>query len=774
MNNLLYDVDADINHFDEIYPCVNESDSKQYYTDEEFNSKFPHNNKNDLNIFHINLRSLNKNGDELIIFLRNLKKDFDIICISETWVTGLPVVDDIFPSYTSFHSYRQSKNGGGCAIYVNSKFKTSCLKELTVNEPFIETVFAEISLPNKSINVGCCYRPPNSDINLFQNFIESKVSSIASSSCDLVFCGDFNLDMLKINEDLNSEAFYQAMNSYSLTPIISRPTRVTDSSFTLIDNFFVSNLNSFTSGIFSVNVSDHYPIFIIYNNYFATVDDIPDKITYRLINDSTLNQLFNGLLQEDLGRVLELDIDSSIELLDKIILDNFNRFCPIKTKYVSPKDKMKPWITSSIKTKIKEKYYNYRLLKYNSITVQSYNQTRNEVTSLIRRSKLDYHKSLFERLKGNMKKTWHSINGILGKKKSRSSIMEIIHNENSYNHSKDIADIFNAHFSTIAQKIDDSIPVPGSGSPTYADFLNDTQIDNNFFFSPISTDDVDRIINAFENKSTHISSYSVRILKFISTLISPILKELINKSLYEGKFPKFCKIARVVPVFKSGSASSVCNYRPISILPLFSKIFEKIVHKQLSDFLSTNNLLNPNQFGFRKNRSTADAIADMTQNIYDSLDRGDTVISFFLDFSKAFDTVNHGILLQKLQLYGIRNTALNWFHSYLSGRLQYVSLDGFNSQVHLIDRGVPQGSILGPLLFLIFINDFPNCTNFFKFTLFADDSTLTCKFNNIPTENIMLQIEAEMLTINNWLNANRLKLNSDKSHFICFSYRKKY
>ena len=222
--------------------------------------------------------------------------------------------------------------------------------------------------------------------------------------------------------------------------------------------------------------------------------------------------------------------------------------------------------------------------------------------------------------------------------------------------------------------------MPGPGSPTYADYLNETQ-NENFLFTPIHTHDVVRIISSFENKGAHISCYSVRVLKFISPLISPILKELINRSFIEMIFPKFCKIARVVPVFKSGLLTSVSNYRGISILPIFSKIFEKVVHKQLSAFFVSSDLLNPNQFGFRQNRSTTDAITDMTQYIYDNLDCGNIVISFFLDFCKAFDTVNHRILLDKLKSYGTRDMALNWFKSYLSGRLQYVSLDGFNSQL---------------------------------------------------------------------------------------------
>ena len=771
-NDTFFEIDADINHFDDIYPCINESSMKQYYTADEFNVKFSSNNTKDLSVFHINIRSLNKHGDELAIYLESINRRFDIICLSETWITELPVVDDVFPSYYGFHSIRNTRNGGGCAIYVNKNFKSSIITDFTVNEPFIETIFVKISLHTKNLIVGCCYRPPNSQVVEFQNFIEAKVSSITSEPGDLIFCGDFNLDMLKINDDANSQSFYHAMNTYSLIPIISKPSRITDTSFTLIDNFFVSKLDSFTSGMFCVDITDHYPIFLIYKNYFALSEDLPDKLTYRIINDYTLNELYNGLMREDLARVLEYDVDVSIELLHQIILENLNRFCPIKTKYVSPKHKSKPWITTLIRNKIKERQRYYRLLKFNAITLQAYHRFRNETNSLIRKSKLDYHERLFDRLKDNMKKTWNSINGILGKNKSKSRIKSILHEGILYDNPRDIADAFNTHFSTIAQKIDDLIPAPGPGSPSYADFLRDTNIQNTFNFSPVNIEDISRIIYSFQNKSSHMSTYSVKVIKFISPLISPILRDLINRSLAEGIFPNFCKIARVVPVFKSGSSSSLGNYRPISILPIFSKIFEKIVHKQLSDYLFFNNILNPNQYGFRKNRSTADAIVDMTQYIYDNLDQGETVISFFLDFSKAFDTVDHDILLYKLHLYGIRDIALNWFHSYLSGRLQYVSLDDFNSQVHLIDRGVPQGSILGPLLFLIFINDFPSCSNFFKFTLFADDSTLSCKFNNTSADSMCLQLEAELCIINDWLNSNRLKLNSDKSHFICFSYRK--
>ena len=281
VDSILDNIDAGINHFDQLYPCVNESELKQYYTADEFNMKFPRDNGNDLSILHSNIRSLKKNGDEQSIYLETINKKFDIVCLSETWIAELPVVDDIFSSYSSFHSIRTTRHGGGCAIYIKKKFNASVITDLMVNESFAETVAIKISLPNKTLNLGCCYRPPNSDANLFQNFIESKVSSIASGAGDLVFCGDFNLDLLKINEDSSACDFYQLMNSFSLLPIISKPTRITDSSFSLIDNFLVSNLNNFTSGMFTVDITDHYPIFLVYNNYLRPANDVPDKITNR-------------------------------------------------------------------------------------------------------------------------------------------------------------------------------------------------------------------------------------------------------------------------------------------------------------------------------------------------------------------------------------------------------------------------------------------------------------------------------------------------------------
>jgi len=258
----------------------------------------------------------------------------------------------------------------------------------------------------------------------------------------------------------------------------------------------------------------------------------------------------------------------------------------------------------------------------------------------------------------------------------------------------------------------------------------------------------------------------VELLKLIADLIVTPLCKIINHSFSTGIFPDALKVSKVVPIHKGGTMEDLNNYRPISLLSIFDKLVEKLMHKRLYNFLELHNILFMNQFGFRKNNSTSFALIQITEKIKETIDNKKYGCGIFIDLRKAFDTVNHKILLGKLDHYGIRGSALNWFSSYLSNRKQYVFHNGEASNLQPITCGVPQGSVLGPLLFLLYINDLPNISKILQFYLFADDTNIYYEAENL--DKLELVINKELKKLHTWLIVNRLSLNIDKTHFVVF------
>ncbi len=286
--------------------------------------------------------------------------------------------------------------------------------------------------------------------------------------------------------------------------------------------------------------------------------------------------------------------------------------------------------------------------------------------------------------------------------------------------------------------------------------------------NPITPVEVINTVKCFRPKTSKgYDGISIKTVKDTINNISSPLSHIINMSFAKGIVPKQLKIANIVPIFKSGPKNNFNNYRPISLLPAFSKIFEKIVSKRLVTFLEKNDILYRHQYGFRKDHSTIHPIIQLLNHIADNNDKTtkDLTVSVFLDLSKAFDTIPHSALLKKLDHYGIRGITNTWFKSYLSDRVQFLNFNGTKSSNQPVNCGVPQGSILGPILFIIFINDLHYASNL-DLLSFADDTTVYASGYQINELIEFMNMELE--NIFHWFCANKLQLNTSKSRYIIF------
>ena len=383
-----------------------------------------------------------------------------------------------------------------------------------------------------------------------------------------------------------------------------------------------------------------------------------------------------------------------------------------------------------------------------SLTKEAFTKARNFYFRAIKLKKQEYFKTKFASHKSDIRSTWRCINSLLGKVKSREcSLLKV--QDNSISDPVQIADNFNNHFATAAAELANVLPVSKSH---FSDYLG-AQCKESMFVWPTSPFEIDAIIKELKPKlSAGFDEIPSKLLKSSPNNVLVALSHIFNLSLSTGRFIDEFKMAKVFPVFKKGDPHVLNNYRPISLLSSMSKILEKIMYRRLNGFLNHHNFFYDFQFGFRKKYSTSDAITCMIDKITRA--------------SKAFDSINHSILLQKLNHFGIRGNALSWFDSYLNGRTQKVVLSGVvSSNTNKISMGVPQGSILGPLLFLIFVNDFHNSLSHSNAIMYADDTSL---YISDKTKNLVKKGNEELARVDDWLVANKLTLNISKTNFILF------
>ena len=440
------------------------------------------------------------------------------------------------------------------------------------------------------------------------------------------------------------------------------------------------------------------------------------------------------------------------------------------------KQKIKPWITVAIQKSMKrrdklyKKYIKAKNVEIKKDYFEKYKTLRNKIVDLCRNSKKKHFSKFFTENINNIRNTWKGIKSIINiKSTQKHESISLMHNNEILSDPKKVADSFNEYFSSIAGELQGKIHHANQDFNKYLKNINN----NSLLMTPTNKYEIIDIINTIDiTKAVGPHSIPSNILHLIKDIISEPLAEIINISFETGIYIDNLKISKTVPIFKEkGSKFDRSNYRPISLLSNVNKLIEKIVFKRLNSFLEINNCMYDLQFGFRKKHSTSHALFDLTEEVRNALDNSDFSAGVFIDLQKAFDTVDHNILIKKLEHYGIRGTCNDWFRSYLTNRKQFVSINGFQSDEVIMEYGVPQGSVLGPLLFLIYINDLNSAIRFCTTRLFADDTCLLIK--NKSLKQMQKQLNLDLRNLCNWLKANKISLNASKTEMILFRHPNK-
>ena len=726
-----------------------------------------------LSIMFFNIRSFPKNCEEFTHEILPLK--FDILGFSETWLNSGSQNYSHIENYKAYFQSRTGlvkKRGGGVALYVGNHLPSQKIDQLTFCLPSIESLFVSFSIKNDNFIIGNIYRPPNSN---FEDFLQTSTIILEKlqeyySAYTICIGGDFNLDLLNMSNP-DSLEYFTLLSSHGFNELILHPTRVTSTSATLIDHIWCKEFKcDVNCGIVLSHISDHFPVFACFD-MTKPPSKHPNLVNfeYRVRNETSYKLFEEKLNMINWDQMLEItDINRIYPLFESTLYSIYNDSFPIKSVRRRKVDMDKPYITNEIKDLIKLKHNLQR--KYNKWPItyeKEFKRIRNQVNRMIDGAKNTYFESEVKINEKNPKGMWDAIRRMADWGDNSGCVSEIIVDGRLISDPNLISCEFNTYFSSVGRNLIENLPVE-SARPDTSVLSNMEHFPSNLNleFQSISKEYLLSLVKTLKNTSNGLYSIPMDIYKKYATSLGDIITHICNVSLSMGRFPDSLKNSTVISIHKGGDPKTPGNYRPISLLPAFSKILEKVICSQLYNFFDSNNLFSRHQYGFLKKSSTEIAVLNLVDDVLRSFSEGKYVLALFVDLAKAFDSMDRNLLLLKLERYGLAPSAIQWFRSYFSNRKQRTLVNGSLSDLASIDHGVLQGSILGPVLFTIFINDLPCVSHFSKFILYADDTTI---YHSSPDlESLFSNLNSELIAINEWFVRNRLTVNFDKTNYIIF------
>ena len=711
-----------------------------------------HDDYDKCSIFQINIQGLANKCSVLETFLLKSKYKFLAVCISEHWLTGdqmggLCVDGYCLGTYFARTVYRR----GGTAILVRADvaFVPIDFDGVSVEK---DGEIVGVRLTNQKLIILSIYRSPSGNLDNFLNIISVALSKITIQDYNVMLMGDFNVHFNNKNE-VAARSVCDFLTEYGLSSNFVDPTRLGS----CIDNAFSNIAPAPDFEVINFPFSDHMGI----ATHFKSKVNI-DNVKFLEIRPTTangLNEFFNLVDSTDFERVYDDTVHVGVRV--NYFINTLTGFAatafPLKKLRVNNSDELKlSWFTPELgqmRTCLHDMNQEYHATgdSYIKSLRDSY---RRQYRSALIQAKRDASDRYIQDHKRSSRSIWR----VITKNKNESMIED---------GSVLTADDFNNFFLSAPIRLTAHIP-PTQGPFTTVPLI--PTVNAQFKFSALSQMEVSSAIDAMKlGKSFDYFGLNVMMIKYIKKLIVAPLTEIFNSCIREGHFPDILKVAKVTPIHKKGEVNDPSNYRPISILPAISKVFELLLKNQLVEFLENNNILNDNQHGFRAGRSTSSAISAFVDRVVGCFERGEYCSVMFLDLSKAFDCVSHELLVRKLYMYNVLPNSVKLITSYLSNRYQCVNYNKEESALGSLMSGVPQGSILGPVLFLLYINDFSNALAAGDSLLYADDTTI---FSGGSSMTDAMTAGADKMGIaRQWFNANGLLLNETKTENLVLTLR---
>lgn len=705
-------------------------------------------------ILHVNIRSISCNFDSLLILLERINYQIDIIILSECWLRKASVIP-ILPNFTSYKSSHTSQNDGIVA-YIKD---TLCCE---VTEPFFSVANClQIKLSDTFVIVAL-YRSPSAHcIATFLHSLDNVLSTLTTIKT-LVIIGDMNINIDSSANDSRAEEYLNLCAAHGLIPTHTLPTRNNN----CLDHIILRSHKRSATYVLDAPLTDHCPVCVCCEFGYITTT-APRSVTYidesaaiNMLKKTDFSIILNNTDPEDAAEKLVSTISSVIQNHTRTIASS------------SRKRIIKPWITPGLLRCIRNRDKLFKKSKKNPNDVIHkviYTRYKNFCNNLLKKIKRNYEHNEFQKAKNNTKKTWNVIKKICNISRENTKVsasllklavdpIEAVNKVNEYfaDVGKKLASA--AHFKDVPQK--------------YIPYMVSQTVPNSMVLIGTDSLEIRSLIEGLNNQcAVGWDGIASSIIKAAVDILTPSITYVCDLCLTRGVFPKVFKKAVIHPVFKKGSKDCISNYRPISVLSTLSKILEKLINRRLTSYLDKFSLLASNQYGFRSGRSTEDALMDLVDDTVQNMDKKRKTVGIFLDISKAFDTVSLPLLYKKLENFGIRDIALDLFKSYLSERTQVVKINSTTSDEASLSYGVPQGSVLGPTLFSIYMNELcnlkiPHC----KIVSYADDTALIVHGNN--WNDTREYSEQALSIIMNWLSCNILTLNIDKTVFITFGHRR--